>query len=110
MWRQGLTTWPVINQFIEGFVEHGVRATAGLRYVPALIRCRRNGTQMKRLIYLEPYSALYLAAEREHLADLLKPLITLNPQQRRAKCQRLLANYLKDLAGVTGTQLFTTVL
>lgn len=110
MWRQGLTTWPVINQFIEGFVEHGVRATAGLRYVPAVIRCRRNGAQMKRLIYLEPYSALYLAAEREHLADLLKPLITLNPQQRRAKCQRLLANYLNDLAGVSGTQLLTTVL
>jgi integrase len=110
MWRQGLTTWPVINQFIEGFLQYGIKATAGLRYVPAVIRCRRNGAKMDRLIYLEPYSAIYLAAERERISDLLKPLVELNPQQRRAKCQRLLAAYLKELAGVTGTKLLTTLL
>ncbi len=110
MWRQGLSTWPVVNQFIEGFLQHGIRATAGLRYVPAMIRCRRNGAKMDRLIFLEPYSAIYLAAERERISDLLQPLVELNPQQRRAKCQRLLAAYLKELADVAGTKLLTTLL
>lgn len=110
MWRQGLTTWPVINQFIEGFLQEGVKASAGLRYVPATIRCKRNGASMSRIIYLESYTSIYLAAEAGRLKQALGSLAELNPQQKRAKFQRLLAAYLEELAGVKTTQLLTTVL
>lgn len=110
MWRQGLTTWPVIYQFIEALLEDGVKASASLRYVSVTIRCSRNGAPMQRLIYLEPYTAIYLAAEAKRLKVALAPIAKLLPAQRRPKCQGLLAAYVTELAEFKTTNLLTTVL
>lgn len=74
IWRQGLVTWPVLDAFLQGYYRHGILATGRLRYVPSSLRCRRNGAPMRRLVYLEPYTQVYLVAESARLRALLQPL------------------------------------
>ena len=100
IWRQGLVAWPVLDAFLHGYATVGILATGPLRYVPSRVRCRRNGALMDRLHYLEPYCQVYFVSEFARLKAALAPLLALNPQQRRARIQSALGQYLRALAGV----------
>lgn len=84
IWRQGLVTWPVLDAFLQSYQRQGVLATGPLRYVPSQVRCRRNGAQMERLVYLEPYMQVYLVAEAERVRAGLRPLFAVPDPQVRA--------------------------
>lgn len=110
IWRQGLVTWPVLDAFLKSYCTGGILATGQLRYVPSLVRCRRNGAVMGRINYLEPYCQAYMVVEYARIKAVLVPLLQLNPQQRRARVQSALGHYLRSLGQVDVGNLLTITL
>lgn len=110
IWRQGLVTWPVLDAFLKSYCTGGVLATGQLRYVPSRVRCRRNGAVMGRISYLEPYCQAYLIVEYARIKAALAPLLEMNPQQRRARMQSALCQYLQTLVQVEVGNLLTITL
>lgn len=110
IWRQGLVTWPVLDAFLKSYSTGGILATGQLRYVPTRVRCRRNGAVMGRINYLEPYCQAYLVVEYARIKAGLIPLLDLNPQQRRARMQSALGEYLRSLVQVDAGNLLTITL
>lgn len=110
IWRQGLVSWPVLDEFIKSYCTGGILGTDNLRYVPTEIRCRRNGARMGRLNFLEPYCRIYMVAEHARLRTAFEPLFKLNTQQRRAKVQAALVAYLRCFTDITIGHVLTITL
>ncbi len=113
IWRQGLVTWPVLDAFLQSYCAGGILATGSLRYVPSQLRCRRNGVEMDRINYLEPYCQVYLVVEYARLRAALTPLFNpldpkkWNSQKRRAHIQSALGQYLRTLVHLDVGDLLT---
>ena len=96
IWRMGVLSIPQIEMLLTYLAsEAPVLAIDDLRMIPLEVRCARTEELMKRTVFLEPYSAVYLTVERETLRAILRPILQEKPRQRTVRLQRALTAYLR---------------
>ncbi|MEQ8799161.1 MAG: hypothetical protein RJQ08_14730 [Salinisphaeraceae bacterium] len=98
IWRLGLTHWPLIVECSRRLARDPSLLAAGdLRYL--CINVPHAGTRepMPRTIVFDDCTTVYWIAEHRRLTPLLESLTAQSAQRRRARAERALSRYLRQL-------------